>query len=312
MGESDRYVEYRDKYQPGRINFNINSPVVLLIIINFSVFLFVKFLSFGQITGDTSLVPFFYEKLNAFLVKPTFKQFFNQPWSTITYCFFHFQFLAIFSNMLWLWCFGSILQTLAGNRHTIPVYFYGAVAGALAFIGALAIPGSPVLNTAYYLFGANAAVMAIAVAATVVAPGFRILRQLGGGIPIWILTVLYVLVDLAGMGSVETPLYAAHLAGALTGGLYILSYNRGYDWGLWMNKFYQWMMDLFNPDKKIKTKSVKEKVFYNTGNRTPYNKKANLTQKRVDEILDKISQKGYKFLSEEEKNILKRASEEEL
>jgi hypothetical protein len=32
----------------------------------------------------------------------------------------------------------------------------------------------------------------------------------------------------------------------------------------------------------------------------------------VDEILDKISQKGYNYLTEDEKNILRRASEEEL
>ena len=79
-----------------------------------------------------------------------------------------------------------------------------------------------------------------------------------------------------------------------------------------MNRSYQWFMGLFNPDKKTKTNSVKEKVFYDTGKRAPYNKKANLTQQRVDEILDKINQKGYNYLTDDEKNILKRASEEEL
>ena len=309
MGESDRYIEYRDKDGAGRINFNINSPVVMLIIINFSVFLFVKFLSFGKVTGDTALVPFLDEKLNAFLVNATFKQFLYQPWSIITYCFFHYEFLTILSNMLWLWCFGSILQSLAGNRHTIPIYLYGAFVGGLAFIATLAIPNT---TAGHPLVGANAAVMAVAVAATILAPGFRIFRQLGGGIPIWILTLVYILVDLAGIGTTSTPFYSAHLAGALTGGVYILSYNHGYNPGSWMNKFYQWLMGLFNPDKKTKTNSVKEKVFYNTGKRTPYNKTANLTQQRVDEILDKINQKGYKHLTEEEKNILKRASEEEL
>ena len=312
MGESDRYIEYRDKNRQGVINFNINSPVVLLIIINFSVFLFVKFLAFGQITGDTSLVPFFYEKLNTFLVTPTFKQALYQPWSIITYSFFHFDFLTILSNMLWLWCFGSILQSLAGNRHTFPVYLYGAFSGALAFMATLALVKTTGIPALFYLYGANAAVMAVAVAATVLAPGFRIFRQLGGGIPIWILTLVYILVDLAGMGTVSTPFYAAHLAGALVGGLYTFSYTRGYNWGLWMNKFYQWLMGLFNPDKKTKTNSIKAKVFYETGKRAPFSKTSNLTQQRVDEILDKINQKGYNYLTDDEKNILKRASEEEL
>ena len=157
MGESDRYVEYKDKNQPGGIHVNINSPVVLLVIINFSVFLFVKFLSFGQITGDTALVPFFYEKLNTFLVNAPFRQVLHQPWSLLTYSFFQFSFLTLLSNMLWLWCFGSILQSFSGNRNTIPVYLYGAFAGAVAFVSGSAIAG---LYPVAPLFGANAAVMA--------------------------------------------------------------------------------------------------------------------------------------------------------
>ena len=314
MGESDRFIEYRDKYRHGGINLNINSPVVLVIIINFSVFLFIKFLSFGQITGDTSLVPFFSEKLHSFLVTPTFKQVLSQPWSIITYSFFHFSFLTLISNMIWLWGFGSILESLAGYRHSFPVYIYGAIAGAIAFMTTIAIFESSISLPQYVLFGGNAAVMAIAVAATVLAPGFRIFRQLGGGLPIWILTVVYLLVDIAGIGSMGTPYYAAHLAGAVIGGLYMYSYIKGKDWGLWMNRLYHWFMGLFSPNKpsKATASSVKEKVFYKTGNRAPFSKTANLTQQRVDEILDKINQKGYKTLTEEERDILKRASEEEM
>ena len=50
-------------------------------------------------------------------------------------------------------------------------------------------------------------------------------------------------------------------------------------------------------------------MFYEAGNRLPFSKVHNVTQKRVDEILDKISQKGYEYLSNEEKEILKKASE---
>ena len=313
MGESDRFIEYRDRYRPGRINLNINSPVVMLIIVNFTVFLFIKFLSFGQITGDTALAPYFTGKLHSFLVSDSFKTILSQPWSVITYGFFHFSFLNLVSNMIWLWGFGSILQTLAGNRHSVPVYLYGAFTGAIAFLATLAMLDRSVVTPQYFLFGANAAVMAVAVAATVLSPGFRIFRQLGGGIPIWILTLIYVLVDIAGMGTVSTPYYSAHLAGAAIGGIYMYSYMRGQDWGLWMNKVYRRFMGLFNPNRPVKkTKSIKEKVFYNTGNRVPYSKTANLTQQRVDEILDKINQKGYKTLTPEEKDILRRAGEEGL
>ena len=50
-------------------------------------------------------------------------------------------------------------------------------------------------------------------------------------------------------------------------------------------------------------------MFYKTGNQKPFVKRSIVTQQRIDEILDKINQKGYHLLSEEEKSILKRAGE---
>ena len=312
MGESDRYIEYRNKYNSGGINFNINSPVVFLVIINFSVFLFVKFLSFGKITGDTSLVPYFFEKLNAFLIGDTFKQLLKQPWSLLTYSFFHFEFLTIVSNMLWLVGFGSILQNITGNRNTIPVYLYGAVAGALAFTATQTITATTATPPLFYLYGANAAVIAIATAATVIAPGFRIFSHIKGGIPIWILTVIFLLVDFSGIATADAAYGISHLGGAVAGFLFAVFFRRGMDGSAWLNNLYNGFINLFNPDKKKKKYSVKEKIFYNTGNRNPFNKIANVTQQRIDEILDKINQKGYQFLTDDEKNILKRAAEEEI
>ncbi|MBS1497488.1 MAG: rhomboid family intramembrane serine protease, partial [Bacteroidetes bacterium] len=43
----------------------------------------------------------------------------------------------------------------------------------------------------------------------------------------------------------------------------------------------------------------------------PFTKSTNITQQRIDEILDKINQKGYHFLTDEEKQVLKKASEDD-
>src|SRR6185437_688120 len=94
--------------------------------------------------------------------------------------------------------------------------------------------------------------------------------------------------------------------------LFIVALRRGHDWGGWMIKFYNWFMDLCNPDKKILTpQKTREKMFYKTGNQKPFEKHSIITQQRIDEILDKINQKGFHLLSEEEKNILKRAGEDD-
>jgi hypothetical protein len=212
--------------------------------------------------------------------------------------------------MLWLWAFGSILQSIAGNKKLIPIYIYGGLVGALFFILANTfIPALRVQAPVSGLLGANAAVIAVAVATCMLTPYHRFFPMLRGGISIWVLMVIYLLIDYAGIATYSAAYSLSHLGGALAGCLFVIFYKRGWDGSNWMNSLYDWFINLFNPYKKKKP-SVKEKVFYNTGSRTPYSKTSNVTEQRVDEILDKINQKGYNYLTEDEKNILKRASEE--
>ncbi len=86
---------------------------------------------------------------------------------------------------------------------------------------------------------------------------------------------------------------------------------RAPDWSEWMNNFFDWVSNLFNPDKPKKGKSVRQELFYKATTK-PYQKTPNITEQRVNEILDKINQKGYNSLTDEEKDLLKRASQENL
>jgi hypothetical protein len=90
-----------------------------------------------------------------------------------------------------------------------------------------------------------------------------------------------------------------------------MALQSGSDWGAWINNFFDWVNDLFNPDKPRKGKLVKSQLFYKSTVK-PYKKSFYVTQQRIDEILDKISQKGYHTLSDDEKEVLKRASKEDL
>ena len=160
-------------------------------------------------------------------------------------------------------------------------------------------------------YGASAGIMAIAIAATTMAPNYRIFQMLNGGIPIWVITVLYLIIDLATIPEGNPGGHIAHIAGGLMGFVFMTMMLRGRDWSLWMNNFYDWTSNLFNPDKPKKGKSVKSQLFYKATVQ-PFKKTPTITQQRIDEILDKIGQKGYHSLSEEEKEILKRASKEDL
>ena len=310
MGESDRYPEYKQPKKRLTLGNDGNALVALftlnviffLLLITIQVVYF--FFQANEAAFATQIVQYF--EMPAQLTKLS-----ERPWTILTYMFSHTGVMHILSNMLWLWAFGFILQELTGNRKLIPIYIYGGLAGALAFIMAnyLIPPLHPFIGSAS-LMGANAATMAVAVATTTLAPQYRFFKNLNGGIPIWVLTLIYVLIDIAGVASLGAAFSLSHLFGGLAGFIFIYLLRKKIDGSVWMNSLYNWFMQLFNPHKKNTGNPLKEKVFYNAGVRKPFHKTSNITQQRVDEILDKINQKGYHFLTAEEKDILKRAAEE--
>jgi len=291
-----------------------NSALLTLIAINlivFVIFAFVQAIFHLKSENSAQAVTDFNNSVVSWLALPSdLNKIGSRPWTVFTHMFLHLDFWHIFGNMLWLWMFGYILQDLTGNRKLFPVFLYGAFAGGLAFV--LAYNLSPALKPALPVasaLGASAGIMAIAMATTFIAPGYRIFPMLAGGIPLWLITGIYVIIDLAAIPASNTGGHIAHLAGAFTGFLYMYSFRRGYDWGEWMNNFWDWFANLFNPDKPKKGVLVKQELFYKATSK-PYKKTPNVTEQRINEILDKINQKGFNSLSDEEKDLLKRASQD--
>ncbi len=310
MGESDRYQEFRVKKQRFTLGQDGNA-LMWLFIVNVIFFLVLMTIQVAYFFYQKTPELYYIQVVQWFQLPASPSKWSERPWTLVTYMFSDISVFRILSNMLWLWAFGSILQGIASNKRVIPIYLYGGFSGALFFIlaGNL-IPSLHSQTGASNLLGANAAVIAVAVATSMLAPGYRFFRMLHGGISIWVLTVIYLLIDFAGVATENAAYSLSHLGGALAGFLFVICLRRGKDGSVWMNNFYEWFINLFNPNKKNRTSSVKEKIFYNKGKRDPYSKTSNVTEQRIDEILDKINQKGYHFLTDEEKNVLKRASEE--
>ncbi len=293
------------------------NALMMLIAISLILFVILAFMKavwyFNYEDKQVALALFNKNVLGLFALPADFNSLLSKPWTIVTHMFVHDNIWKIFANMLWLWCFGYILQDLTGNRKIIPVFIYGALGGAIAFM--LAYNFLPSLKT-YTLYavtsGASAGAMAVAVATTIISPGYRIFPLLKGGLPLWVLTVLYIISDFATVSISDTGTLITHLAGAITGFLFIFFLRMGYDWSEWMNNLYDWFNNLFNPDKPSKGKNIKEELFYKTTSGGPYKKTPNVTQQRIDGILDKINRQGYNSLTNEEKDLLKRAGEEDM
>lgn len=309
MGESDRYIgRKRSRISIG----DDNNGLMALIAINAMVFVVFGLIQVIYQMSQSTIMAFQYEVLRWAILPAKLSTLAYEPWTVLTYMFVHSGVILTIVNLMWLWAFGSILQNVAGNKVVIPLYLYGGFAGALFFIAASY--AFPVLRDQldYLTFsGANASIFAVAIATTTITPNYKIFPMLGGGISLWVITLVYVVISIASGGASPAHL-AAYSGGALMGFLFMTSYQKGKDWGLWMNELYTWFINLFEPGtKSMSGRSIRNAFFYKTGDHKPFIKTPAITQEKIDLILDKINQLGYDRLTDEEKTILKKASEEE-
>jgi len=312
MGETDRHGEYK-KPKKGILLGHDSNALVALFAINIIFFLLLLLIQVVYFFMQQTPVSYNSEVIQWFALPAGLATLSERPWTIFTYMFSDTgqNIIRLISNMIWLWAFGYLLQQMAGNDKLIPIYIYGGVLGGIIFIAAhYIIPPLEPMRANAALMGANAGTLAVAMATTTFSPDYRFFTQIRNGIPIWVLMSVYILIDFAGVAGMGAAHSLSHLGGALAGFLFVIFLRRGSDGSIWMNRFYSWLMNLFNPYKKPSKEKTKETIFYNTGSRKPFKKTTNITQQKVDEILDKINQKGYHFLTEEEKDILKKAAEE--
>lgn len=233
----------------------------------------------------------------------------TRPWTFITYQFMHSMtnwFHLIF-NMLVLYWFGRIFQEYLGNQKLLATYLLGGLAGGVIFL--LAYNVLPVFTDALpytNLIGASASVLAILVGAATLLPDYSIRLLLIGNVRLKYIALVLVVIDLLSLAGSNSGGHFAHLGGAIWGFVYIKQLQAGNDLGRWLTVLLQRIKGLFSRDSSFK-------VHRSKGSSKPREQKKksgpdDVSQERIDEILDKISTSGYDSLTEREKEILFRAS----
>ncbi len=235
-------------------------------------------------------------------------EFFGQPWSLVTYSFFHGGLGHIFWNMLMLYFTGRIFLNLFDNQRFINVYFLGVIIGGLVFLLSYNIFPT-LLNNNTALVGASAGVTAVLIFICAYIPNQEV-RIIFFNVKLWYVGAFFVLMDLIQIpygGNVGGRL--AHLGGALLGYIYARQLLNGNDIGAGFSKMQKGIGDMF----KKKEKKGPLKTVYKKGRASKkdfdYDKEAR--QRKVDAILDKISKSGYESLSKAEKDFLFKAGKED-
>lgn len=239
---------------------------------------------------------------------PNPADFLHRPWTLITYGFFHFPntFMKMLSNMLWLYCFGSVMQMLVGKKQVVPVFLYSTVAGGIFYLLAQLLPGG--LSKAPHLYtGPVAGLIGTAAAAYTLSPKYRFYLSETFSIPMAVVAGVFAVLMFIDTGF-YMPMIMMLAGGGLMGYVYVKLLQAGYRPAHWIYAVTGGIVRSVTPDENAarnKNQSGRRSILTNI-----YKKPDGISQSRVDEILDKINQKGYNSLSKEEKEILLRAGKE--
>ncbi len=232
----------------------------------------------------------------------------TQPWSIITYSFFHADLWHLFFNMLLLYFSARIFLNLFSARKLINVYFLGVILGGLFFV--LSYNIFPVfLGANTSIIGASAGVTAVLIFICAYIPN-QIVRVVFFNVKLWYLGAFFVLLDLVQIPANNSGGHLAHLGGALLGYVYARQLTKGKDIGEGFSKLLDALGAMFKPkEKKASMKTVYRKTTASAKSKVDYDKESR--QRKIDSILDKISKSGYESLTKAEKDFLFKAGKEE-
>ncbi len=236
---------------------------------------------------------------------PELEMYARKFWTIFTYGWVHNGFWELFSNMIWLYTFGSMVQMLVGYRQVIPLFVYGLIFGGLFYELSQLIPGAA-FQVRYSLLGASAGVTALATAALTLSPDYRFYLGDRFSIPIVVVAVIFFALMIMG-SNLEGPRLILLAGGALAGFGYVKLIRSGYKPGTWVYDGFDGLTNIFTPNERAAQKNAKKRS--SVLSKIPEHKQNN-DEKRLDEILDKISRTGYQSLSKEEKDFLMKVSKD--
>lgn len=198
----------------------------------------------------------------------------NKPWLIITHMFTHIEYIHFIVNMFFLYFFGKITSMFMNKKKIITLYIGGGLSGYLFFV--LASNIFPAMENGM-IIGASGAIFSIMLAAAIIDPKYKISIPLIKKTNTMTLATLYIILSFILIKTTSNPGgNISHIGGALFGGLYALALKR----------------------KNKNTKTTREM----SDDEWRSNKKTK--EKKLNEILEKISKSGFESLTLNEKKFL--------
>ena len=279
-------MSYREPYNPFGGGFSYMPPVIkILLFINIAVYLV-----FNVLFDNTELNAYFqyYGALHGSASRAEF-----YPWQLITYMFMHGGFSHIAFNMLALWMFGVEIENYWGSNRFLTYYMITGIGAGLCQI--FLFPESSVV-------GASGAVYGVLLAFGMMFPDRIIFVSLIVPMKAKYFVLLYGAIELiSGLTRSGNIAHFAHLGGMLFGYLLIKYWQKGGDFSrVWKN----FIRSMNTPKPSPNNGGAKIYDYQQYTQSTSGSSQAKTDAQKLDEILDKIADKGYAGLTKEEKDFL--------
>ncbi len=266
-------MRYQFQSEQGNLSFKpkiFTDAIKILIIINVGLFL-LRFVAKSQI-----------DLAGIFGLSPN--TVWPMIWQPITYMFIHGDLFHVLINMFVLWMFGSEMESIWGRAQFLRYYFLTGVGSGLVWL---------LFNTGQsysVLIGASGAIYGILIAYGMMFPNRTV--YLYFMIPIkvkWFVVFLGAVAFLSSFNNNTNISHLTHLSGMVIGFVYLRYY-------------WHWKDFRFSVHKQIEE--------FRSSISSKRDQKKIEMQNEVDQLLDKINETGYDNLTEEEKDLLYRASKD--
>ena len=238
-----------------------------------------------------------------FELSSSFSELVFKPWTLISYSFLHSGFFHLFFNMYIFLFTSRLFLNLFKSNSLLNVYFLGVIFGGLLFL--FSYNFFPAFeNSKPYMIGSSAGVMSLLIFMSTYSPNLEV-RLIIFNVKLLYIGIIFMMLDVIQIPYGNAGGHIAHLGGALLGFFYANKLKNGVDIGLPFERIIFKLFNLFQFNKTKMNVAYKNKSNKKFSGRNYNNSKTH--QKKIDEILDKISSSGYESLSKKEKDFLFKA-----
>lgn len=215
-------------------------------------------------------------------------------WQVVTSMFMHGSFFHLFFNMWGLYIFGQLIVNSMGTLRFLLLYFISGITGNLIWLGCN-------LNTPFFLLGASGALFGVMLAAAMFRPNVMFML-LFFPVPIRAktLVLIYAIIEIISEWKVQDNIaHLVHLGGFVGAYIYLkIAYGNRMEWdplGFLRGGSRSRESDFPPPPRDL------------PGEQDGKGKDVEISQRRVDEILDKLSRLGPNSLTDDDRAVLNEA-----